>query len=157
MSYPAAASKDLANSTSYSRYGRLGSYPAVKVQIVLVTPGVPNPSRIVWQQDDVTRRRSYWLATKTPKPKTKIVATLSNQQIHVENDSFDSDLQIRLNDSMIDLDKNVEIYVDGKLHFSGIAERTIHALAKTLNEYGDPNGIYSTEIAVNLKSENNSF
>jgi len=109
----------------------------------------PLPTRIVWKQDDVVENRFYWLAV-TPtaiKDRAEIVATRMNNSIDIQSNDV-TNVTIRLSDAMLDLDRPISITSDGVSLFSGIANRTIGCIAKTLSERGDPKGVFSAEVDV---------
>jgi hypothetical protein len=51
---------------------------------------------------------------------------------------------------MVDLDKPVTVRVAGKAVFEGIAPRSAEVIRETLAERGDPSGIFTAEIGVDL-------
>jgi len=107
------------------------------------------PERIVWRQDDVTHSRFYWLAVddQNRKSRSTLVASRSGQTIQIETSSH-KQLTIRLDDTMLDLDQPVRIEA-GKLKlYEAVVPRTLMALAKTLEERGDPRGVFAAEVTV---------
>ena len=109
------------------------------------------PERVVWHQDDVTHARFYWLAVdaQNRRGRARVTAKCDKQTIHVESTDLKK-LRIRLDDQLVNLDKPVRV-VSGKTElFSGRAPRTIGVIGATLAERGDPRGIYSAEIDVDL-------
>ena len=112
------------------------------------------PKRIVWKQDDVVESRFYWLAVNPVglKERAEIVATRDLNSIDIQSKDVEQ-VTIRLSDEMFDLDKSTAITSGGISLFSGIAERTIGCIAKTLSERGDPKGIFCAEVNVSLPKE----
>jgi len=108
------------------------------------------PEKIVWLQDDVTSPRFYWLANPGPKQGQRVVARRSGQAIDIDEATGVSRLLVRLDDSMVDLDKPVTVRVAGKTVFEGIAPRSAEVIRQTLAERGDPSGIFTAEIGVDL-------
>lgn len=108
------------------------------------------PERIVWLQDDVTSPRFYWLANPEPQQGQRVVARRGGQTIDVDEAVGVSRLLVRLDDSMVDLDKPVTVRVAGKPVFEGIAPRSLEVIRQTLAERGDPSGIFTAEIGVDL-------
>jgi hypothetical protein len=51
---------------------------------------------------------------------------------------------------MVDLDKPVTVRMAGKTMFEGIVPRGIEVIRTTLAERGDPSGIFTAEIAIDL-------
>lgn len=109
------------------------------------------PSRIVWRQDDVTQGSFYWLGVPKAEQKSRseVIATCSGQKIEVESSEVGTVL-VRLNDQMIDFNREVEITSGGKSVFRGKPTRTIETLARTLAERGDPFLSFPAEIVVKL-------
>ena len=114
----------------------------------------PLPTRIVWKQDDVVENRFYWLAAKPneSKDRAEIVATRTDHSIDVQSRDVEQ-IAIRLSDAMFDLGQPISITSGSVSLFSGVAERTISCIARTLSERGDPQGIFSVEVTVSLPKE----
>ena len=110
-----------------------------------------HPAKIVWKQDDVVENRFYWLAIDPAniRPRAEVTATQSKQNIDVQSKDADS-IFIRLNDSMLDLDAPVQITSGTISLHQGKLPRTIGVIAKTLEERGDPKGLFSAEIKVQM-------
>ncbi len=97
------------------------------------------PKKLVWLQDDITHDRFYWL--KIPdkaaaKAGQKIVATVDGQIITLTGD-VPAKTEIRLSDSLVDLDQSVKLLVNGKEAFNGKVSRTAEAIRRTLEERAD--------------------
>jgi len=108
-----------------------------------------HPKRIVWKQDDVTHSRFYWLAVDSlnRKARSTIIASRNGQTIRIPTSNI-KQLTIRLDDQMLDLDQPVRIQsATGMLH-QAVVPRTLAALARTLEERGDPNGMFAAEVTV---------
>ncbi len=120
------------------------------------------PTKIVWLQDDVTEPRFYWLSNPNPKGGQRIVASRDGQTITLTEVGDCEELAIRLDDSMVDLDKPVKVVLDAhaqanahadakdRVLFEGLAARRIAVLATTLAERGDPTGAFAAEIRVKI-------
>jgi len=111
----------------------------------------PTPDTVVWYQDDVPQRRSYWLAVDADQAlaATEVRATLGGQAIALETTGL-SRLKVRLSDEMLDLSQAVTVTANGTEAFAGTVPRTIATLAATLAERGDPRLVFSAEIPVEL-------
>jgi predicted peptidase len=109
----------------------------------------PFPDKVVWQQDDVTHRRFYWLAVPAEQATARslIVATCNGQRIDVRSDQI-SQLTIRVHDAMLDLDQPVEVWWNDQQVFGGSVPRRIATIAATLADRGDPRSVYRGEIPV---------
>jgi hypothetical protein len=105
------------------------------------------PQKIVWQQDDVTHRRFYWLAVENPQPKALLQATRDGQSIDLSSSDVNQ-VVVRLCDDMLDLDQPIRVTSGEGVLFEGQVERTIATLAKTLAERGDPQGMFAAEVPV---------
>ena len=103
------------------------------------------PKDIIWRQEQHTR--FYWLATRQPYHGNIARATLSDQQINLKPGSLEQ-LIIRIDDRMLNLDKEVIVTAGQTELFKGRIGRTIATLAKTLTERGDPDSMFSGEIVI---------
>jgi len=108
------------------------------------------PDRVVWLQDDVTHRRLYWLAVSEPQARARLDVVRAGQRITITEASPQGRLAIRLDDTMLDLDEPVVVVNADHELFRGVPPRTILTLARTLEERGDPRGLFSAEIEVSL-------
>lgn len=106
----------------------------------------PNPTKLVWLQDDVTHARFYWLAVDEPKAGTRIVAQRTAQTISIEGAQEAGVLRVRLADSMLDLDREVLVIRDGVEAYRGVPQRTLATLARCLLQRADPQALYSAEL-----------
>ena len=110
----------------------------------------PFPKKVVWKQDDVTHNRYYWLKVNNPLKNSLIIAKINNQTINIEKTTV-SDIIIRLNDYLIDMDKKVIVKYLGDEVFNGIVSRKSTVISKSIKEYGDPESVYFGEIPVSLR------
>jgi hypothetical protein len=111
------------------------------------------PARIVWKQDDVKHQRFYWLAAAPGDivGRPLVIAERRGQHITIEQSDVNR-LTVRLCDEMLDLDKPVQITWGNKELPSQTIERNIATLAKTLQERGEREGMFSAELEINLPS-----
>ncbi|MBI1371578.1 MAG: alpha/beta hydrolase [Phycisphaera sp.] len=107
----------------------------------------PTPDRVVWRQQRHTR--FYWLACDTPEKGAVVRATRSGQTIDLAAEGV-TQITVRLNDHMLDLDRDVTVTTAGRPIYAGRASRTIGVIDKTLAERGDPASVFSAEIVVPL-------
>jgi hypothetical protein len=111
----------------------------------------PFPKQLVWQQDDVAHSRSYWLAVDPGQQSRSLVrAKLDGQEIELSTKGVKSEISIRLNDQMLDLEKPVACVVNGKQLDARKLTRTISVLSKTLEERGDRELVFSAELKLSL-------
>jgi predicted esterase len=110
----------------------------------------PMPERIVWKQTGTPHDRSYWLAVPSNEAKgdSLIIAERTGQAVDITAAEKISNLWIRLDDRMADLDKPVVIKCAGKELYAGSVHRTIGTLMKTLSGRGDPMLMFDAEIEV---------
>ena len=110
------------------------------------------PDKVVWRQDNVTGGRFYWLATDKSQARAGQMVSIerSGQEITVTSASQKMPLSVRLRDDMLDLDQPIKLVQGTATLFEGKPKRTIQTLAKTLEERGDPSGIFSAEISVEV-------
>jgi len=106
------------------------------------------PERIVWYQDDITHPTFYWLAVESAQAGTLITAEVDGQRVEVSSDDV-SEVQIRLNDELLDLDQPVTVSFNGVESHSGPVTRTIAVLAQRLDEREDPRLMFSAQVQVN--------
>ncbi len=107
-----------------------------------------HPQKVVWLQDDVTHTRFYWLATTTPSAGARVVASRSGQDFKIESAEGVTDLSVRLDDRMCDLDQPITIRRGDVVVYSALAPRTIAAIATTIAERGDPTAAFVAEVRV---------
>jgi predicted esterase len=105
----------------------------------------PLPKRVVWRQQK--HRRFYWLAAKEAQPGNVVRANLQGQVIELQSGQS-SQVIIRANDRLLNLDEIVTVTSKGKENFKGRMTRSIGTIAKTLSERGDPAAIFSAEVNV---------
>jgi poly(3-hydroxybutyrate) depolymerase len=112
----------------------------------------PTPKKIVWNQDDVTHDRFYWLAVPPGRAKARstVVASIDGQEVRIEKAEGVEELLIRLDDRLLDLDRPVKVTAGGKTLFEGMVPRTISTLEATLQGPGDPKLAFPAEVAVKL-------
>lgn len=108
------------------------------------------PKRVTWLQDDVTERRFYWLANDAPKRGERLEVERDGQTIRIVGASGPESLRIRLDDSMVDLDREVTVVMGESVLFRGILPRSDAVIAATLAERGDPRGMFTAEVTVRL-------
>lgn len=121
----------------------------------------PRPSRVDWTIvpfDTTVDLRSHWLALRERPSRMplRIQAQLRGQRIEIHATHEDGSaaqegtLWIRLDDSMCDLDAPIEIVLHGASQGGVIARRSIATIARTLEERGDPKGVYTAEVEIAL-------
>ena len=110
----------------------------------------PWPHRIVWHQDDVIHNRFYWLARPDNSPITPgetITANVDGQRICLDG-AIPAGLCVRLSDTLLDLDRPIEILTHGKPAFSGTVPRQARVIAATLGERLDLPSAATAEVCL---------
>ena len=108
------------------------------------------PEKVVWVQDDVIHQRFYWLAVDVPVAHSVVLVSRKGQEIEILEAQGVQTLVLRLDDSMLDLDKPVRVSQGGEVLYEGQPQRLRKVLAKTLAERGDPKGMFCSELRVQL-------
>lgn len=115
----------------------------------------PVPTRIVWKQTGRPHDRSYWLAV--PKGQAKIgslvVAERKGNRFTIEETDQVDRLLLRVDDRTVSLDEPIEVEHKGKVLYKGKVERTIATLIQTLEDRNDPQLMFDSEIALDLKKQ----
>lgn len=111
----------------------------------------PWPTKLVWHQSGRTHDRFHWLAV--PKGAGKkgqtIRAEVKGQRIAIETgEGGPAKLVLRLSDALVDLDKVVEVTLNGKRSFKGKLQRNVGALWASLRERGDPRSAASALLTI---------
>ena len=109
----------------------------------------PFPKKIIWEQDDVTHKRFYWLGTHNPVKRSLITANIRGQIIEIEKTTL-PEVIIMLNDDMINMDKEIIVKYMGNEIFNSTVPRNINIIEKSIKEYGDPQSVYFSEILLSL-------
>ena len=109
----------------------------------------PYPKKIIWRQDDVLHNRFYWLKSANPIVGDLIEAEIVGQVIQIKS-SNSANLVIRLNDDLVDVNKEVIVKYRGSELYNDHVYRSKNVIEHSIMEYGDPNGIYYGEIHLSL-------
>ncbi len=113
------------------------------------------PERVTWVQDNRLHSRFYWLAVDVQDVKAGSFLDVKRKgQVFTILKAEDVDrFRIRLNDEIVDLDKEVVVKYKRKIIFKGIVTRTVGLMYQTIEERGDSRGCFSGEIEVDLKKK----
>jgi dienelactone hydrolase len=101
----------------------------------------PWPSRVVWVQGNTPHTRFYWLAVAPEHAQrgNRVVAEVRGQTISIEADPAATPrLCVLLSDALVDLDKPVQIRVNGTVAHRGPIARTESAIRASLELRADP-------------------
>ena len=78
-----------------------------------------------------------------------VVAELAGNEVKIVKSDYPK-LRVYLNDKMVDMDKPVKVTYQGRILFEGKVERTMECLAKTLQERGDRELMFSGYVDVEI-------
>lgn len=110
----------------------------------------PWPEKIVWRQGNVIHDRFYWLAIKKRKEiqaGSLIHGEVDNQRISIDTDENIEELTIRLSDSLVDLEKPIEIFHKkfGKV-FENFVDRKSETIFNSLKERADVESAATAQV-----------
>lgn len=109
------------------------------------------PAKVVWRQEEVTRKAFYWLeapADELAHGKC-VTASIKGNTIDIANCDY-SHLTIWLDDRLVNLNRKVRVRYDGKMLFKGKPGRSASTLRQTLEERGDPGYMFPAGITVKI-------
>lgn len=113
----------------------------------------PYPQALVWCQEEVLRESFYWISV----PREEIVRgkevriRVKKNTIHIERCDY-SRLTFYLNDSIVNLDKNVKVMKDGKVLYKGKVARSERVMTETMEQRGDPMYCFPARLVVDVPS-----
>ena len=113
----------------------------------------PYPDRVVWRQEEVTRRDFYWLGipeNQECRHKMTVIAEYDGNTIDIEHCDYQC-LTLYLNDQMMNLDKPITVRYKGKKIFKGKVTRTFSTMSKTLAARGDLRYIFPAKLEIKLQ------
>jgi hypothetical protein len=108
----------------------------------------PIPKEIVWRKD--RHARFYWLHGENIPDGTVVRARREGQRFDLSSDQAIR-VDIRLNDCMADLDREVAVFFNGFEVYRGVPRRTIATIERSIRERGDPASVFSAEITVSRR------
>lgn len=111
----------------------------------------PWPQRVVWRQEEVVSPSFYWLTAPADELQSgrTVIAEYKDNIIEILRCDY-TRLLLRLNDSMVDLDRPVVVRYQGRILFEGKPIRTIATLCRTLNERSDLRYMFPAEVEAKL-------
>jgi len=127
----------------------------------------PRPDRVVWTVlpfDTQVALQSYWLALpeRPPVLPLHLQATLRGQRLELVAEVDDPDhaggrvparsgrVLVRLDDGMVDLDRELQVVVNGASRAAVQPHRRLATMVRTLAERGDPRLCFPAEVTVDL-------
>ncbi|NQU51585.1 MAG: alpha/beta hydrolase [Bacteroidetes bacterium] len=110
------------------------------------------PEKVVWKQSSVTHNRFYWLAVPEGEAikDAEVVAIRDGQTILIEKADLVNTLIIKLNDKMVDLNKDVSVEFRGEIIYNEIPKRTISNIWNSLNNHNDAEQVFCAQIEISL-------
>jgi hypothetical protein len=118
----------------------------------------PYPKNIDWEITSSSEARFYWLGLYKDdlKPGLIINASLGENAIVIEA-SDEASVDIYLNDTMVNLDKAIQIENNGNTIFSAKAPRTLEIIKASIESLGDPSQMFVSKIHVHISASKNGF
>lgn len=97
------------------------------------------PAKVVWYQDDVTHDRFYWLQVPegSAEKDQRLVATVEGQTVSLEGE-VPKGIRLLLNDVLIDLDRPVDVRVNGGEARQFTPTRSAAVVRRALERRFDP-------------------
>jgi dienelactone hydrolase len=108
------------------------------------------PKRVVWKQDDdALHTRLYWLerAADAVKPSEIYAAHVDGQTVTIETPAA-GNATLLLSDTLLDLDRPVQVVAGGRTVFNGTVSRSFAAIEHCLGAREDPDTIASAMLPV---------
>ncbi|MFI3262847.1 MAG: alpha/beta hydrolase [Rikenellaceae bacterium] len=107
------------------------------------------PNKVVWVQDNIIRDKFYWLEATADgkKQHQKVVATYEEGRIDILEASPASFI-VGLNDKMMNLDKNVAVYYNGKEIFNGKVVRSEKNIKDDVDKMRDSDLIFPAKLKI---------
>ncbi len=111
----------------------------------------PTPRRLVWHQDDVRRPDHFWLSVDEEQVKEddEVIVQVDGQTIEIEK-CDPRRLTLRLDDSLLDLDRPVKVVYRSKVLWEETPRRTIENLAAQIEHRGDPQLAYAAAVELDV-------
>ncbi|MBI4879185.1 MAG: prolyl oligopeptidase family serine peptidase [Planctomycetes bacterium] len=99
------------------------------------------PKKVLWQPLCETQQQCYWLYWQNPALDTLVQAeVLKENEIHItvlEGQSDLAGLSVLLGDPLVDLGKEVAVFVGGEERFRGKVERTLSTILLTVPRFDE--------------------
>ncbi len=113
----------------------------------------PYPQALVWCQEEVLRECFYWISVPMEEIMRgkEVRIRVKKNTIHIERCDY-SRLTFYLNDSIVNLDKNVKVMKDGKVLYKGKVARSERVMTETMEQRGDPMYCFPARLVVDVPS-----
>lgn len=112
----------------------------------------PYPHDIVWRQEEVLHHDFYWISVPDNEMQRgrEVRLHVKGNGIYIERCDYRR-IALGLADELVNLDKPVSIYLDGKRIMKRKLERSRDTMDKWLRLKGDPNYACPAEVVLDLK------
>lgn len=113
----------------------------------------PQPAKVVWRKPKKARNNFYWLAMDTTeghKGDSELVVSRKGQSFEIETADNASDFRLQLNDTIADLDQEIEVTFETKTILKSKAQRKAGHIYRSIKAHSDPHRIYSSLLDVTL-------
>ncbi|MBI5434626.1 MAG: hypothetical protein HZA52_17475 [Planctomycetes bacterium] len=110
---------------------------------------VARPTKVVWQPILAWKRQFYWLYWETPKAHATVVAEIdrAKNEVRVTCDRDASGLSVLLDETLVDLSKDVTVYLGDTAVFHGKPKRELATLLLSAAR-NDPKLAYSARVVL---------
>jgi len=111
----------------------------------------PWPKKVVWRQSNRTHDRFYWLSVPEEQAKggQLIEAQVTGQRIEIKVEGV-RQVNLRLSDQLLSLDKEVIVLVNGAEKFRGKVSRNVEAIWNSYQERFDRESVATAELKLKL-------
>ncbi|MFI3267391.1 MAG: alpha/beta hydrolase [Rikenellaceae bacterium] len=107
------------------------------------------PNKVVWIQDNIIRDKFYWLeATEDGKKQhQKVVVSYEEGRVDIL-EAAPASFIVGLNDKMMNLDKKVAVYYQGKEIFNGKVTRSAKNIEDDVNKMRDTDLVFPVKLKI---------
>lgn len=111
----------------------------------------PYPKKIVWGQEEVLHQHFYWLTAPQEE-----LARYKTVRLEVKDNRIDisecgyTHLTLWLNDELVNLDKKVGVYYQGRKLFKGKLKRTRANIQQSMRERDDNRYVFPARVEVKM-------
>lgn len=137
---------------TYPQYGHwMNREDAVAVPWMLKFTRQAWPKSVTWYQDDIISNRFYWLSVDPAiAQKSQLIeAKCVGQKISIQSNA-PNEITLRLSDSLLNLDQEVQVEWNGKQVFQGKVKRSAVAIDASLKERADPSTIATALLKIKM-------
>ncbi len=106
----------------------------------------PDPKELTWEPTRSFVKHFYWLRVENPAMFQRIEARIEGNTITVVTTRVAGGFSLLLNDRLVDLDRPVEVLVNGQEAFRGHLHPRVSAVLESIDDKLDDRLIYTTRI-----------